>query len=91
MRSKIRYDEESYKVLEFWIQLNKGLRRKGRRPPLRLDVEPARLGSAQLELARYDNELARLGSLLSRAKRQARLGSFSGSSWLIWLASQLEK
>ena len=24
MRSKIRYDGKSYKVLEFWMQLNKG-------------------------------------------------------------------
>ena len=50
----------------------------------------ARLGLAQLELARYGNELARIGSLTNRAKRQARLGLFSSSSRLIWLASQLE-
>jgi len=38
----------------------------------------ARLCSAQLELTRYGNELA-------------RLGSFSSSSRLVWLASQLKK
>ncbi|KAG2565838.1 hypothetical protein PVAP13_7NG145017 [Panicum virgatum] len=58
---------------------------------VRLDVEPARLGSAQLELARYGNELARLGSLSGRAESQARLGSFGISSWLVWLTSQLKK
>ena len=63
----------------------------GRVTRLRLDVEPARLGSAQLELARYGNELARLGSLSGRAESQARLGSFGSSSWLVWLTSQLKK
>ena len=65
---------------------------------LRLAIEPAWLGSAQLELARYGNELARygnelarLGSLPDRAESQARLGSFSSSSQLVWLVSQLEK
>ena len=51
----------------------------------------SRLGSAQLELARYGNELARLGSLSGRAESQARLGSFGSSSWLVWLTSQLKK
>ena len=50
---------------------------------LRLAIEPARLGSAQLELARYGNELARLGSITKQAKILARLGSFASSSWLI--------
>ena len=36
---------------------------------VRLAIQLAWLGSAQLELARYGNELARLGLLLSRAKR----------------------
>jgi len=58
---------------------------------LRLAIEPAQLGSAQLELARYGNELARLGSLSGRAESQARLGSFGSSSWLVWLTSQLKK
>jgi len=58
---------------------------------IRLAIEPAWLGSAQLELARYGNELARLGSLPDRAESQARLGSFSSSSQLVWLVSQLEK
>ena len=58
---------------------------------LRLDIELARLGSAQLELVRYDNELALLGSLSDRAESQARLGSFGSSSWLVWLTSQLKK
>ena len=58
---------------------------------IRLAIEPARLGSAQLELARYGNELAQLGSLSGRAESQARLGSFGSSSWLVWLTSQLKK
>jgi len=50
---------------------------------VRLAIEPAWLGSAQLELARYGNELARLGSITKQAKILARLGSFASSSWLI--------
>ena len=50
---------------------------------IRLAIEPARRGSAQLELTRYGNELARLGSITKQAKILARLGSFASSSWLI--------
>ena len=45
---------------------------------VRLNIKPARLGSAQLELAHYNNKLA-------------RLGSFASSSWLVQLVSRLEK
>ena len=48
-----------------------------------------RVGSAQLGLAQAGS--ARFGSLPSRAKRLTHLSSFSSSSWLIWLASWLEK
>jgi hypothetical protein len=40
------------------------------------NIEPARLGSTELELAR-------LGSLSNRAREPARLGSFASSSWLV--------
>jgi len=40
-----------------------------------MDIEPARLVTARLVIARLVNELARLGSLYKRASRPARLGS----------------
>jgi hypothetical protein len=49
-----------------WLILqtaSKFKRRGGGYLYLGLDIELARLGSVRLELARYDNELARLDSL----------------------------
>jgi hypothetical protein len=45
-------------------------------PSIGVDIEPARLGSTELELAR-------LGSLSNRAREPARLDSFASSSWLV--------
>ena len=59
---------------------------------IRLAIEPAWLGSAQLELAHYGNELARLGSAHYQTELKVRLGSARlaarASSFGLWASSK---